>query len=67
MRTKRRVVVELERDEVKTLLDAKKIWQEISYRFDDMGCDVDYLVEILDTNLSELLDICEDGILEEVE
>lgn len=66
MKGRRKAMVELSTDEIRTLLDAQKIWKGISCIFDDMGCDIDNIVDALDGGLEELLNICEDGVLEEV-
>lgn len=65
MKGNKKVVVELSIGETETLLGAQRIWQRISYIFDDMGCDVDYIVDVLDDGLERLLNICEEGVLEE--
>lgn len=62
-----RAVVELDTSEVKALLTAQKIWQHIEDTFDNLGCDITYITDKLDKELSNLLTVCEDGILEEVE
>lgn len=61
---KRRVAVELTATEARILLDAQKMWQNISCIFDDMGCDIDYITDALDKSLNDLFTICEEGVEE---
>lgn len=55
--------IELSTEEHRILLDAQKVWQEIESYFDDMGADICYITDAMDTKLSDLLDACENGIM----
>lgn len=62
MKVINKVNVELSTEEHRTLLDAQKIWQNIGMAFDDNDVDIDYITDVLDKELSDLLDACDNGI-----
>lgn len=62
MKVNHNVKIGLTVEEHKTLLDAQKIWQQIDCEFDDNGVDIQYITDVLDKELSDLLDACEKGV-----
>lgn len=64
MKSIRLMKVELTNEEVLLLNKAQKLWQDIADAYDDMCCDIGYIVDELDENLSQLFEVCDDGISE---
>lgn len=64
MRVLRFTRVELTNEEALALNKAQFVWRDIASAYDDMGCDIGYIVDELDDNLSRLFEVCEDGIRE---
>ena len=62
MKVTTNVKVDLNLDEHYTLLNAQKIWQEIYEKFDENMVDISYITDVLDKELSDLLDACEKGV-----
>lgn len=62
MKVSNNVKIELTVGEHNALLEAQKIWQGIELLFDDNGVDIQYITDVLDKELSDLLDACEKGV-----
>lgn len=67
MRVINNVKIDLSNEEHRRLLDAQKIWQSIYSMFDENGIDVAYITDVLDKELSDLLDACQYGVILEME
>lgn len=67
MRVINNVKIDLSNEEHRRLLDAQKIWQSIYSMFDENGIDVAYITDVLDKELSDLLDACQYGVILEIE
>lgn len=62
MRAINNVKIDLSNEEHRRLLDAQKVWQSIYSMFDENGIDVAYITDVLDKELSDLLDACQYGV-----